>query len=197
MRKPAILFAALGVGVTGAILGANSAFAVPITYTEQAAATGSLDGNPFTDATVVLTMINDTANVFGGPTLFENIGTVTVSVGGGPSETFTNETEVFSSQSSPASAGFSDLTQTFDMLDTVSDLFATYDLRTSIGPISGAPLISPGVSFPTDSGAFILTTVTGNATFTATLTAAPEPTSLALLGAAFAGFGVIRRRKKR
>ncbi len=196
MRKPATIIAALGVGITGALLGATSAFAVPITYTEQAVGSGSLDGVAFTGATVVLTMVNDTANVIGGPTLFENIGTATVSVAAGAPETFTDTTEVFSAPAIP-SVGFSDLTLGFDILDNVNSTFATYDLTTAIGPITGAPLISAGVSFPTDSGPFILYGVTGNVTFTASLAAVSEPSALALLAAALAGlFGVVRLRQR-
>ena len=110
MRKPATILAALGVGVTGALLGATPAFAVPITYTEQAVGSGSLDGVAFTDATVVLTMINDTANVTGSAPLFTNYGTSTVSVAGGAPETFTNRTRSFPTKTSPASVGFADLT---------------------------------------------------------------------------------------
>lgn len=196
MRKPATILAALGVGITGALLGAGPAFAVPITYTEQAVGSGSLDGVAFTDATVVLTMINDTANVIGGPALFENIGTATVSVADGAPETFTDAMEVFSAPAIPG-VGFSDLTLGVDILDNVNSTFATYGLTTSIGPITGAPLFSAGVSFPTDSGAFILHGVTGNVTFTASLAAVPEPSALALLAAALAGlFGVARLRQR-
>jgi len=148
MRKPATILAALGIGIAAASLGANPAFAVPITYTEQTVGSGSLDGVAFTDATVVLTMINDTANVTGGPTFFTNVGTATVSVAGAAPETFTNTIEVFSNQAAPASVGFADLGVSFDILDDVSASFATYELTTEIGPIVGTPDISPPIFFP-------------------------------------------------
>ncbi len=186
MRKPATILAALGVGITGTLLGASSAFAVPITYTEQAVGSGSLDGVAFTNATVVLTMVNDTANVTGSAPLFTNYGTSTVSVAGGAPETFTDRTEVFSAQSAP-SVGFADMTLLVDILDDVSASFATYDLTTAIGPIIGTPVINATQFFPTDSGAFNLSGITGNVTFTATLAAVPEPSALALLSAGLAG----------
>jgi len=193
MRKPATILAALGVGITGTLLGASSAFAVPITYTEQAVGSGSLDGVAFTDASVVLTMINDTGNVTGSAPVFTNLGTLTVSVAGGAPETFTNTTHAFSNQR-VTTVGF---TETVDILDDVSASFATYDLTTAIGPITGTPIIDASTSYPTSSGAFNLSSVSGNVTFTATLAAVPEPSALALLAAALAGlFGIARLRQK-
>ena len=53
-----------------------------------------------------------------------------------------------------------------DILDNVSASFASYDLKTSIGPIVGSSEIDPSSSFPTTGGAFVLTSA-GDATFTA------------------------------
>jgi hypothetical protein len=89
MHKPIAFLSILGLVVTGAITAAAPASAIPITYTEQATATGSLGGTPF-NATIVLTMHNDTTNVTGGPPVFTNIGTLTVSVPSFPTATFTD-----------------------------------------------------------------------------------------------------------
>lgn len=202
MRKPATFLPALALGVAGAISAATPSLAVPVTYIEQAIATGSLGGVAFTDANVVLTMNNDTTNVIGGPTLFENLGTVTVSVNGGTAVTFTDSTEVFSAQApSPATVGFADLTRSLDILDDASASFATYGLITSTGPISGAAFLSATKSFPTSGGAFILTSVAGpTSIFSATTVAVPAPGGLPVVlafGGVLFGAKLLERVRKR
>src|SRR5689334_14049019 len=99
MRKTATFLPALALGVAGAISVATPSLAVPITYIEQATASGSLGGIMFTNASVTLRMLNDTTHVIGAPPLFENFGTATVSLNGGPAVTFTDPLiEVFSAQ---------------------------------------------------------------------------------------------------
>jgi hypothetical protein len=178
MRKPTTLLPTLALGVAGAVSVAAPSLAAPITYTEQATATGSLGGIAFTDATVLLTMTNDTTNVTGGPTFFEIFGTVTLSVNGGAPVTLTDPMGVFSDVTlSPTTVGFEDLTRGLDILDTASALFGTYTLTTSIGPISDTAFLSANEAFPTTGGDLILTSVAGpTATFTATTTVAvPAP----------------------
>ena len=145
------------------------------------------DGVGFENATVVLTMNNDPTNVSGGPTLFDNIGTATVSVNNGAPLTFSNNIQVFANQSAQISStefvsivGFEDTTvPSFDILDVVNTAFAAYDLRTSIGPIldeADMASFSPGVAFSTSGGDFILTGVASSVTtFTATTVAVPAP----------------------
>ena len=157
MHKTNRIVPAVVLGIAGIFTAASPSFGALITYTMEATASGSLDGISFTDATVVLMMKNNTANVTGGPSFFENVGTATVSVGGGTAVTFTDPIQVFSNQSVPA-VGFEDLSLD-DILDNLSASFASYDLKTSIGPIVGSSDFDPGSSFPTTGGAFELTSV--------------------------------------
>jgi hypothetical protein len=180
MRKPIGFLPTLVLALASVIVSIGPVLAAPITYTEQGTGTGSLDGIPFTDASILLTMTNDTANVTSGPPplTFINTGTATVSVNGGPSEIFTNPVVVFSTAVAMEArvAGFG-IGQggTVSILNTVNPVFATYNLTTSIGPISGFDGSRP-FTFPTSSGDFRIDNAEGrDTTFTATTaTTAPD-----------------------
>ena len=163
-----------------------AASAALLTYTETADVSGSLDGVPFTDNVLTLMAVGDTSSVSGGPSFFFLDAPLTFTLSGGGSGTFTDsETAVIANQSATL-AGFSDFTTDAFILGTSSAVFATYDLRTVIGPVTGGAIFNSGSSFATSAGALVIGSLSGDSTFTATI---PEPSTWAMLLVGFAGLG--------
>jgi len=186
------------------LFAAAAARADGIVVTETATTvTGSLDGSSFTNALVTLTLTGDTANVNQslGSGIFELPGTATVFVAGIGSDTFTGSIFAIVNQSS-TDGGISDLTQGptegAALIVTGNNLaFSTYDLTSSIGPLSGYAGSSLNFNNPSSTlgGSFVISNLSGDATFTATVV--PEPSSLLLVIVGLAGsFGMWKRKKR-
>jgi hypothetical protein len=184
MSMPTGFLSALVLDVATAILATTSpSLAVPITYTEQATASGSLDGVAFNNANVVIRMTSDTTTVHYSSTLPDgtpapdsspgNFGPATVSVAGGPPIALSNE--AFVTFFAGNLVGF----QFVLMTDLRGLPFLTYDLKTSI-VLSGPSFVCGGCIGPletTTGGTFSLNSGTGNSTFTATATGDPHFTT--------------------
>src|SRR5215470_15090090 len=158
---PALILIAIVIGAP------RPTFAAPIIYTEETMATGSLGGQPFSYADVLLTFTGNTIHVFNPlPGIFVNRpGPATVHVEGIRTATFTDVIQAVDNQPIPL-AGFGDVTANRGILFTINADFSTYDLRSPIGPLTGASRTTFGFAFPTTEGSFILNTV-GESTFTA------------------------------
>jgi hypothetical protein len=165
-----------------------------IVYTEQGTVSGSLGGVGFTNATMTLVLTGDTLNVTNPSSgLFQNAGPATVAISGIGSGTFLDSIIVFDFQPNQA-AGFEDIAKPSDILDTfLAPPLGSYDLTTAIGPVPGTAAFNPGTSFATSTGALILTAAS-NPTFSAAV-AAPETSSLGLVGIGLACVLAIARRK--
>jgi hypothetical protein len=172
------------------------------TYTETVTATGTLGGVRFNDALVTLTTTADTANitspVAGFSTLTGTPGSVTIA--GTGSATFSFDLIVFSNQISGVAGIEAHTTGSLyaDVIDTINPTFATYDLSSSIGPVTGTAFTNGGPPFATSSGALVITSTSSSATFLASTAAVPEPSSFAMCGlAGVIGLVVARVRRKR
>src|SRR5262249_18005326 len=142
-----------------------AAHAAPITYEVTATGTGSLGGASFSNALVTLTLRGNTSTVTHPlRSTFNNTCPPTAAAAGIGTATVTNPIVVFSNEGI-AVAGIED-TVNSDILDTSNAAFATYDLTTAIGPVTGPSLINSGTPFPTSVGNFILTAAS-DSTFTA------------------------------
>jgi hypothetical protein len=185
------------------LLGAAPTFAAPITYVVTTMGNGSLNGTAFTNALVTISLFGDTTGVVGGPSVFENSGTATVSVAGVGSDTFAVATEAFVNQGFDPAFGVTGIRTTANVpiLLSFDAAFKTYNLTTAIGPIGPVPVFTaPGFpAFATLSGSFsLLVAAPFSSTFTATLEPrpVPEPAVLALLAAGVTLHHATRRRRK-
>jgi hypothetical protein len=185
MRKATGFLPALALGVAGAISAVTPSLATPINYIETATgASGFLGPTAFTSATVTLTMNNNTTNVTENTSqtkpIFDNVGTLTLSISSiSGVATFNMDTfEASANQNTTGgnpAAGFGDVTANRAILFTENATqFGSYDLKSAIGPVTGTAFyFSASQQFPTNEGAFVLTSFTSSAsaTFTATVPA--------------------------
>jgi hypothetical protein len=180
------------------VLSLAIASAGTITVVDSATASGSLGSTSFDDSLITLTLTGNTSGVanFGGG-LFDLLpeAPVTINIASlDTTATFTDEVTVVVAETGEI-AGFLDntllaLNRPDDILSTTNSVFGTYDLTTSIGPVTGAGFSGTSI-FGTNEGGLQITAV-GESTFTATVV--PEPTTLTLMGLGLACLAVRRRR---
>lgn len=179
------------ISVFAGLTAALSAFAAPATYTSTIVGSGVLDGTAYTNALVTITATANTNAVGWNGFLFFVNATPTVTVAGLGSDTLTSPDMVVYNNPTAPVAGFGQL-GFGTVLGTFDPSFSTYDLTSSIGPVSNSYFDRPDLTFATSNGSFSLTSASGNSTFTAQVV--PEPATFAALG--LGAVAVLRRRRK-
>ncbi|MBZ5605078.1 MAG: PEP-CTERM sorting domain-containing protein [Acidobacteriia bacterium] len=203
------------------LIGAAAALASasPLTITFSGVADGVLGGTSFTQADFTLTFTSDTTDVNHPSGIPEDWSTPSATPGNfviivpmGPTYmgTFTDDQAVFVHPSPEDDVGVWHY-NSMDWLAKQEAAFASYDLMSSLGPISDGSNAWPGslpngsggdFGFSTTSGDFFLENVS-SLSFTADVsgggtTANPEPSSgvMLSLGAGALAVGLIRKRQK-
>ena len=178
------------------ILGPKLALADPVNFTFSGVADGSIGGNTFSSSFFEIMIDGDTNNVQPVPGFPNSIrilsGSASINIAGATS-TINTQLSVFANN-----GGFVGLAlppSTDLILGPGDGVFASYDLTTSIGPITNIANFEDwgSVNIDTSGGQLIFDDGPVLTTFTATVTAVPEP------GTAILGLGglVILRRKRR
>jgi len=168
-----------------------SAMAEPISFVETVTGSGSLGSNNFTDALITLTFNGNTSNV-SGPTIYSLPGFLAVSVAGIPGSGVFSDSLIAVDNQIISRGGFSDQTLGVGILLMDAGAFASYDLKSAIGPISGAAFQPPlSAPFNTTAGTFTITSLTSNPTFTATT---PEPVGIIPLAVSLLSLACVNRR---
>ncbi len=141
-------------------------------YVFTGTASGTVGNTSFTNAPLTVSTIGDTSTVMFTFAYFLNVppGGASFSIGGVGSGTFNNGTYVFDNQNLTAfggsvgfggAGGVGDIIQIHDM-DFGSTVFASYDLKSAIGPLGFVtdPSVADWVNLPTSLGNMTITSYT-------------------------------------
>ncbi len=152
----------------GCLLFGASAVASPITYTFSGTATGTLGTTPFTNAPITVNAVGDTATVTNGGVLCNSLSSVTFTIGGVGSGTITDLIGIFDNQGNSAVGLQRGVCGGADVMDIFAPAFASYNLTSPMGTVTGTAIANSQGPVNTTAGALTLTDSTGLTAFSAT-----------------------------
>ncbi|MEM9478040.1 MAG: PEP-CTERM sorting domain-containing protein [Verrucomicrobiota bacterium] len=175
-----------------------SSMATVITFTFEGTIDGEIDSNAFLGESFVLTATADTDDIVpfsAGPDFGFDLQPTTVVIGlpnlnGGTILNVTDPT-FLSVNNGNNTFGFGDQNFFFGAFLTDA-VFASYDMQSSLGPVTSPGTTNSFPVFATDGGDFVFANGSPSLTLTAVLI--PEPTSVGLLAVAVLGTALRRRR---
>jgi hypothetical protein len=187
-------------GLTGLtlILTASSSYANTITVTQTGVGSGMIGSTSFTDAAFTITEIGDTSDVtpFTEGEFFADTS-ASITISGVGTLDFTSPTSTFVNNDLDE-VGFGRPSR--DLYEGPENAaFATWNMLSSIGPISGSAELLQWKLSPVDTSGGVLVFNRGlsDTVFTATVSAVPEPWTFPLLGIGLAGMLIFTTRRKR
>lgn len=169
------------------------AYADIMTFTHTGTGSGTVGATSFSNAAFTITDKAETANrqAISGTGFYIDDFSASISISGVGTFDFITGTRTFVNQNSQI-VGFSraGLSGADLFNGPVNAAFATYDLQSSIGPISGTGSLLQWSSSPvnTSGGVLVFNNGVSDTRFTASVASSvPEPSSWALLGTALLG----------
>jgi PEP-CTERM motif len=184
--------------LVGILLVSIVASAAEITFTEQAIISGTLNQVAFTNQPITILFTTDTSLVYLRGIDWYAIDAspqhlAYLMIGNLPQYYFTDPVRVDVDQTH-GWGGFHDSNPEGGLMVTFNDAFTSYSLQSSLGPVTGPGQVNTELTFGTSGGGLVITDF-GETTFTARMTAIPEPSSLLLVGSGVLGvLRVVRRR---
>ena len=196
MKKLITLLLALSV----VFLISTSTYAASITFIHEGSGSGTLNGIAFEDLDFTITAYGDTNNVESYESgFFINHSIATIEIDQLGTYTFDIGTRTFVNQSSQL-VGFSRAgSDGADLFNGPQDSsFATWDMLTSIGPVSGSGYLLQWYSgVATNGGDLYFNNEDTNATFQAVVQPVPLPATFILFGTGLLGLvGTSRKKAK-